>query len=92
MLACDKQASKKNVAALMEPLTTRREDTTKQIFLLLDKELRDKDDADLKAPLQCLERIMLIQDDLQKQRVKSIFVLFLKFNLLGGKRNEYSND
>jgi len=63
--------ARKIVSTFIATISVKNDDTGKELFLLLEKELRDKDDAQLKVYLQCLEKLMLVQDDHQKERVES---------------------
>ena len=70
MYATTKRA-RKIVASLIAHILYKREDYSKHVLLVLEKELKEKDDIQLKVILQCLEKIMLIQDEFQKMRVNN---------------------
>lgn len=69
MYATTKRA-RKILSNLIAYILHKREDYSKHVFLVLERELKEKDDLQLKIVLQCLEKIMLIQDEFQKMRVK----------------------
>ena len=69
MNASTKRA-RKAASSLIAHLAYKNEEYSKEVFLLLEKELKEKDDIQLKVYLQSLEKLMLIQDGLQKMRVR----------------------
>jgi len=62
--------ARKIASSLVSAISVKSENSGKELFLLLEKELRDKDDAQLKVYLQTLEKLMLVHDEQQKARVK----------------------
>jgi len=77
--------ARKIVSTFIATISVKNDDTGKELFLLLEKELRDKDDTQLKVYLQCLEKLMLVQDDHQKERVlKKLQTIMTIFRLKVG--------
>lgn len=61
--------ARKVASNFIASLVTNNEEYSREILSLLDKELRERDDIQLKVCLQALEKLMLIHDDHQKLRV-----------------------
>ena len=65
--------ARKILSQMIASLAIKREDFTKELLNLIEKELTEKDDFQLKINLQTLEKLMLIHDDYQKLRVRVSF-------------------
>src|SRR5699024_7216728 len=50
-------------------ISIKKEGFSQEMFQIIERELNEKDDTDLKVYLQTLEKMMLINDELQAWRV-----------------------
>lgn len=63
--------ARKYASNLIAYLAFKREDHSKELFMLIENELKEKDDGQLKIYLMSLEKLMAVQDEHQKLRVSS---------------------
>ncbi len=72
LLQSTSKRARKLVSTFVTSLSLKTEDSGKEILLTIEKELRERDDVQLKVYLQTLEKMMLVPDEqMRRSRVRN---------------------